>query len=99
MAFELKHGMSGTVARLVEDGQLDVAYTLGQPDVPDLRERLHAVCLTNFSYHVVGPPGWGHRIKGEGWRELSALPWIGTPPDSVHNKLLSRIFAAEGVEQ
>ncbi|MGB0713520.1 MAG: LysR family transcriptional regulator [Gammaproteobacteria bacterium] len=99
LAFELKHGMSGTVARLVEDGQLDVAYTLGQPDVPDLREHLHAVCLTNFHYHVVGPPGWGHRLKGKGWRELAALPWIGTPPDSVHNKLLSRIFAAEGVEQ
>ena len=99
LSFELKHGMSGTVARLVEDGQLDVAYTLGQPDLSELRDRFHFVSLTVFSYRVVAPPSWAGQVRGKGWRELAALPWIGTPPDSVHNRLLSRIFAAEGIEQ
>ena len=91
--------MSGTVARLVEDGLLDVAYTLGQPDAPELRGRFHSVCLTSYSYRVVAPPGWAGQVRGKGWRALATLPWIGTPGDSVHNKLLTRIFAAEGVRQ
>lgn len=99
LTFELKHGMSGTVARLVEDNQLDVAYTLGQPGLKELRDRFHLVSLTAFSYRVVAPPGWAGQVRGKGWRELAALPWIGTPPDSVHNRLLSRIFSAEHVEQ
>lgn len=99
LTFELTHGMSGSVARQVEDGQLDVAYTLGQPDLPELDDRFQLVSLTVFSYRVVAPAGWSGQVRGKGWRELAVLPWIGTPPDSVHNRLLSRIFAAEGVEQ
>lgn len=99
MSFELKHGMSGTVAGMVDDEDLDVAYTLGQPGLSELQDRFHLVSLTVFSYRVVVPPGWAGQVRGKGWRELARLPWIGTPPDSVHNRLLSRIFAAKGVKQ
>jgi DNA-binding transcriptional LysR family regulator len=30
------------------------------------------------------------------WAALAKLPWIWTPPESAHNRLLSRIFAAAG---
>ena len=99
LTFELQHGMSGSVARLVEDGQLDVAYTLGHPDLQELKDRFHLITLTRFSYRVVAPAGWSGQVRGKGWRELASLPWIGTPPDSVHNRLLSRIFDSEGVVQ
>lgn len=99
LAFELRHGMSGAVARDVEDGSLDVAYTLGQPGLPELRDRFATLALTRFTYRVVAPPGWAGQVRGKGWRELAALPWIGTPAESVHQRLLARIFAAEGVEQ
>ena len=98
LTFELKHGMSGTVSRLVEDNRLDVAYTLGQPGLKEFEDRFHLVSLTEFSYRVVAPPGWAGQVRGKGWRELAELPWIGTPPDSVHNRLLSRIFANEDIE-
>lgn len=98
LAFELSHGMSGAVAREVEAGALDVAYTLGEPGLPELAGRFEAVPLTVFDYRVVAPPGWAGQVRGKGWRELAALPWIATPPESVHNRLLSRVFAAEGVE-
>lgn len=98
LAFELRHGMSGAVAREVEVGTLDVAYTLGLPGLPEFRERFQALTLTRFTYRVVAPPGWGGQVRGKGWRALAALPWIGTPPESVHHRLLERIFAAEGVE-
>jgi len=97
LSFELKHGMSGAVARRVEQGELDVAYTLGPPGFPDLIGRFHVIGLTDFAYRVVAPPGWAGQVRGKGWRELAALPWIETPPDSVHHRLLSTVFAAEGV--
>jgi len=98
LAFELHHGMSGAVAREVELGTLDVAYTLGFPGLPELAGRFCALSLTRFTYRVVAPPGWSAQVRGRGWRALAVLPWIGTPPDSVHHRLLARIFAAEGVE-
>jgi len=97
LSFELTHGMSGSVTRLVEQGELDVAYTLGPPGFPDLAGRFHVVELTDFTYRVVAPPGWAGQVRGKGWRELAALPWIETPPESVHHRLLSTVFAAEGV--
>lgn len=97
LAFELTHGMSGAVLRQVEDGHLDVAYTLGTPGLPELRARFRVETLTAFTYRVVAPPGWAGQVRGKGWRELAALPWIGTPPESVHHRLLSQAFAAAGV--
>jgi len=97
LSFELTHGMSGTVTRWVEQGELDVAYTLGPPGFPDLAGRFQVIGLTDFTYRVVAPPGWAGQVRGKGWRELAALPWIETPPDSVHHRLLSTVFAAEGV--
>lgn len=98
LSFELSHGMSGAVARDLEAGQLDLAYTLGAPGMEEHRQRFHVVKLTSFAYRVVAPPGWAGQVRGKGWRELARLPWIGTPPESVHSRLLGRIFAAEGIE-
>lgn len=97
LAFELRHGMSGAVAREIELGTLDVAYTLGFPGLPEMAERFCALSLTRFTYRVVAPPGWSGQVRGRGWRELAALPWIATPAESVHHRLLERVFAAEGV--
>ena len=99
LTFELRHGMSGAMAHEVEMGSLDVAYTLGFPGLEELSGRFHAVPLTRFTYRVVAPPGWGAQVRGKGWRELAALPWIATPPESAHHRLLGRIFASVGVEQ
>lgn len=97
LTFELSHGMSGSVLRELEAGHLDVAYTLGLPGLDELRARCEVLSLTAFRYLVVAPPGWSGQVRGKGWRELAALPWIATPPESVHHRLLARIFAAAGV--
>lgn len=98
LSFSLRHGMSGMLAREVEAGNLDVAFTLGAPEMEDLRERFHVLKLTGFVYSVVAPPNWGGQVHDKGWRELAALPWIETPPESVHHHLLHRIATAEAVE-
>lgn len=38
-------------------------------------------------------------VRDKSWAELAALPWIGTPPASVHNRLLGRIFGELDVRQ
>jgi DNA-binding transcriptional LysR family regulator len=98
---QLIHGMSGDVpVRLQRDG-IDVGYVLDDPNnanwmpkkkpdeaVPTFRYRP----LTRFNYCVIAPAGWERRVSGLGWRELAALPWIGTPAASVHQRLLERKF-------
>ena len=98
LSFTLRHGMSGTMMREVETGNLDAAFALGAPGLEDLQERFHVLALTGFAYHVVAPPSWGGQVRGKGWGGLAQLPWIGTPPESVHHRLLSRIAASEEVE-
>lgn len=84
----LQHGMSGSVLHQVRNGELDVGFFLGTPG----REFHHQV-LTSFTYNVVAPKGWKQRVAGKDWGALAALPWIWTPPESAHNRLLARTFA------
>ncbi|MEM6848608.1 MAG: LysR family transcriptional regulator substrate-binding protein, partial [Pseudomonadota bacterium] len=92
------------LARLLRR-DLDVGFYLGELEpVPgtkpgDLNRKIQKKTLTHFSYLVVAPRGWDDRVRGKDWQELAALPWIGTLPASVHNRLLSKIFAARGLTQ
>ena len=96
----LRHGMSGSVLERVKARDLDVGFYIGDPAADDPRdgERFHVVALTPFVYRVLAPAGWNNRVnKGKrNWAALAKLPWIWTPPESAHNRLLSRIFAAAG---
>ncbi|HEX2531618.1 MAG TPA: LysR family transcriptional regulator [Burkholderiaceae bacterium] len=88
LATQLQHGMSGWVLQQVRSGALDVGYYLGTPG-----REFHFQTLTSFTYNVVAPPGWKSRVAGKDWRALAKLPWIWTPPESAHNRLLTKIFA------
>ncbi|WP_445656769.1 LysR family transcriptional regulator [Achromobacter sp. NCFB-sbj8-Ac1-l] len=88
----LRHGMSGSVGRQVRAGELDVGFFLGPQEDTRGQPALHALPLAAFSYYVVAPKGWGAQVAGRGWREIAALPWIWTPPDSVHHRLLAGKF-------
>ncbi|TFW04698.1 LysR family transcriptional regulator [Oxalobacteraceae bacterium OM1] len=85
---QLHHGMSGWVLQQVKSGALDVGYFLGAPG-----KDFHHLTLTSFNYSVVAPQGWKHRVIGKDWVQLAKLPWIWTPPESAHNRLLSQTFA------
>lgn len=84
----LQHGMSGWVMQQIKSGELDVGYFLGAPG-----REFHALTLTPFTYNVVAPKGWKTRVAGKDWPELAKLPWIWTPPESAHNRLLTKTFA------
>lgn len=90
---DLCHGVSGWVLRQVKSEALDVGFYLGTPE----EERFHSVLLTPVKYQVIAPRGWRRRVAGRGWKELAALPWIWTPPESGHNRMLSALFGKLGV--
>jgi DNA-binding transcriptional LysR family regulator len=88
---ELSQAMSGTVLEQVRSGVLDGGFYLA--DAPLAAEAgITERVLTRFHYRVVAPAGWGARVLGCGWPELAALPWLATPPQSAHHRLLATVF-------
>ncbi len=96
LSTKLQHGMSGSVLQRVRAGELDVGFYLGRPP-EDGKTACHGLSLTTFNYRVVAPSGWKNRVAGKGWAALAQLPWIWTPPESAHHRLLSKVFAEYGV--
>ncbi|GAA4221028.1 DNA-binding transcriptional LysR family regulator [Sagittula marina] len=98
----LVHGVSGEILEKVQRHQIDAGFFLsdaGGFDTLPSEQPLHVRRLAEFKYRIIAPPGWESRVAGAAWRDLAALPWIGTPPASVHNRLLSKIFAEHGCVQ
>lgn len=96
---ELSHGMSGSVLERVRRGELDVGFFLAPPgEGPDgdAAEVTHRE-LTHFHYHVIAPAGWASRLARTDWASLAALPWIVTPADSVHHRLLHGVLDPLGL--
>lgn len=93
----LRHGMSGWVVKQVRAGELDVGFALGPQGRDPGAAGLEALPLASFAYSVVAPKGWGAQVAGRDWTAIAALPWIWTPPDSVHHRLLADKFEALGI--
>ena len=105
---QLVHGMSGDVPVRLSRGEIDVGYFIGGleddawiagQEPGRLASLFHCRELTKFKYRVVAPVGWERRTAGLDWTSLAELPWIGTPPASVHHRLLSRLFSRLNVSQ
>ncbi|SFQ18424.1 LysR family transcriptional regulator [Variovorax sp. 770b2] len=96
---ELRHGMSGSVLAQVLRGDLDVGFHLdpGEESPAATPAALAVRTLTRFTYRVVAPAGWGPQVQGRDWKALAALPWLATPPESAHHRLLERVFAPLGL--
>ena len=89
---DVSHGISGVMLSQLVEGSLDLGFYLGVPE----DKRLHTRVLTPFNYRVVAPKAWNEKVAQADWTVLTKLPWIWTPPESVHNRLLSAQFARLG---
>ncbi len=96
---ELHHGMSGNVLEWVRRGDLDVGFYLAPPGVGPGSGAAEIAYreLTLFHYHVIAPAGWGSHLVGADWSNLASLPWIVTPAESVHHRLLHAVLDPLGV--
>ena len=88
LSTRLQHYMSGSVLQQIKTGELDVGFFLG-----DAGKGFYSQTLTAFTYNVIAPAGWKNRVAGKDWKALAQLPWIWTPPESVHNRLLNKVFS------
>lgn len=89
---ELRQCMSGDVLEQVLRRHLDVGFYLGPPGAPATAAPLECRELTRFTYRVIAPAGWGPQLAGRQWLGLASLPWLDTPPASVHHRLLATVF-------
>ncbi|SFN31875.1 LysR family transcriptional regulator [Variovorax sp. OV329] len=96
VATELRQGMSGSVLAQVQAGELDVGFYLGDA-AEDSDGLLAARTLSRFHYRVVAPAGWGPQVLGRDWKGLAALPWVATPPESAHHRMLAGVFGPRGL--
>ncbi|GAA6181854.1 LysR family transcriptional regulator [Shimia sp. NS0008-38b] len=97
IATELVHGVSGDILAWLKRGRIDAGFYLCGPDdlqqlEAESEDKIHAIRLADFRYHVVGPAGWQKQIEDASWAQLATLPWIGTPETSVHYRLLSKVY-------
>lgn len=95
---ELHHGMSGSVLNRIVQGDLDVGFYLAPPGEGSGQGHggLAWRELTHFDYHVIAPAGWENRLTDTRWEHLATLPWIVTPQDSAHYRLLKQALAPSG---
>jgi DNA-binding transcriptional LysR family regulator len=99
---ELIHGISGEILGKLKSQKIDAGFYLTAPDKVDVQSPdrpLYTRKLAEFTYRVIAPVGWEARVAKASWPEVAALPWIATSPNSVHNRLLTRIFAKHGCVQ
>ena len=103
----LRYGMSDDVLAQIGRGELDVGYyidatpseslasdALTDRTIGDGKFRLTA--LTRCEYRVIAPGEWSDRVLGRDWADLVDLPWITTPHDSAHRRLIDDIFRPIG---
>ncbi|MBT0571725.1 LysR family transcriptional regulator [Curvibacter sp. CHRR-16] len=100
---ELRQAMSGDVWLHVARDSLDGGFFLAAPGqdlaaaMPSLGNAvatmgIASMPLTQFTYRVLAPKGWATQVLGRSWAELAALPWLATPPASVHHRLQAQVF-------
>lgn len=82
------HRTSGDVLKAISSRELDIGFYIGWPD-PRI---FHATSVTELRYLVLAPAGWQSRVQGRDWKGLAELPWIWTPRETAHHRLLSAIF-------
>ncbi len=103
----LRYGMSDEVLVQIGRGELDVGYyidatppeyltseLLPERTIEDGKYRL--ATLTRYDYRVVAPREWSDKVMGKDWADLIDLPWITTPHDSAHRRLIDDVFRPTG---
>lgn len=97
---ELHQGMSGNVVNWIVHDHVDAGYYLGALPVATPDNHTPALVqktLTEFCYRIIAPRGWESRVAGKDWAALASLPWVGSVAESVHNRLLGKVYGPLGV--
>ena len=94
LRLELHHSMTGAALERVRDGSLDATFYFGEEPPPPFV----ALPLRTLIYRVALPTAWAERARSASWDDIAQMPWIRTPALSTHTRLVSQLFAAQGLE-
>ena len=89
----LQHGISGWVLERVKACDIDAGFFIG----PVLDAEVSSLPMRTLQYLVIAPPDWRTRVLEADWRQLAAMPWIGTPSHSSQHRLVRSMFAEHGL--
>ena len=103
----LRYGLSDDVLTQIGRGELDVGYyidatppeslALGMPSERTIDDgKFLLMPLTCYDYRVIAPREWSGKVMGKARGDLTDLPWLATPHDSAHRRLLDDIFRPMG---
>jgi DNA-binding transcriptional LysR family regulator len=104
----LRYGMSDDVLAQIGRGELDVGYYIDAtppeglapgmlPERTIAGGKYRLATLTRYDYRVIAPIGWSDKVMGKDWADLIDLPWITTPHDSAHRRLIDDVFRPTGI--
>lgn len=92
LELHLLQSMSGLIVDAVRTGRMEAGFVFWLSFPPELKVRR----LKGVSLRIVAPPDWSPRLKDASWEDLSALPWIWTPPHCAYHQLAEFEFSSRG---
>lgn len=90
---KLRHGISGEILELIQAGELDAGYYLGQVTEPGIG----VLELRKVEYVIIGPAAWAPRIEQASLGELAGMPWVAPNPASSQHRIATDLFANAGL--
>lgn len=90
----LHQSISGTIIHLVEAGELDCGFILGDCGT----EGLSSLSLADFRLRIVGPVALEKELACADLVTLADLPWIGIPDDCPYSRIMEKYFYSQGLQ-
>ena len=91
---QLHQESSGEIIAQLRAGELDAGFYFGEvPQAP-----LEGVKLRDMTYRVIAPRDWAGCMAGADWAKLADMPWVMSPPNSSHRRMIVDAFARYGLE-
>lgn len=84
----LNTSVSGRIMEALRAGTLDAGFVFCENEP----EEFAHLQLCSFRLLIMGPASWRERIERAGWKELSRMPWIWTPPHCPCYQLSEEMF-------
>ena len=91
---ELHQESSGEIIEQLRAGKLDAGFYFGAaPQAP-----VEGFKLRDMTYRIIAPTRWAAKIAAADWAALAAMPWVMSPPNSSHRRMIVEAFASHGLE-
>jgi DNA-binding transcriptional LysR family regulator len=94
LELQLQHETSGAVLEHVREGRLDASFYFGDAPGPEFS----SLRLRQFHYCITAPAAWRDQLRDARWSDIAGLPWILTPANSTHNRLVTELLAEHGLD-